>query len=129
VRRTSSGNRIAEVRLTIYDVDYEASVAVVRNALGDADLQSAWTEEGALSSRKRSPTRSALHDGNGVAQRGRHIDRERHCGSGGFVEHPDNIGSINNVCQVMLTTTPSDRLLSLVKIVVAQRWPLPALRD
>ena len=34
VRRTPPGNRIAEVRLTNHDADYEASVAVVRNALG-----------------------------------------------------------------------------------------------
>jgi hypothetical protein len=52
VRRKPSSNRIAEVRLTIYDGDYEASVAVVRNALGDEDFQSAWTEGVALSSRK-----------------------------------------------------------------------------
>jgi hypothetical protein len=65
VRRKPSGNRIAEVRLTIHDGDYEASVAVVRNDLGDEDFQSAWTEGAALSSRKRSPTHSALHDGNG----------------------------------------------------------------
>jgi hypothetical protein len=110
VRRTPPGNRIAEVRLIIYDADYEASVAVVRNALGDEDFQIAWTEGAALSSRKRSPTHSALHDGDGVAQRDRHIDRERHCGSGSFVEHLDNIGSTSNVCQMMLTTTPADRL-------------------
>jgi hypothetical protein len=45
VRRKPSGNRIAEVRLAIYDGDYEASVAVVRNALGDEDFQSDGPKE------------------------------------------------------------------------------------
>jgi predicted ATPase/class 3 adenylate cyclase/DNA-binding CsgD family transcriptional regulator len=40
---------IGEVRFTIWDADYEASVAVVRNALGDQDFQSAWAEGAALS--------------------------------------------------------------------------------
>jgi hypothetical protein len=56
VRCTPSGKRIGEVRLKIYDADYEASVAVVRNALGNEDFQYAWAEGAALSSRKRSPT-------------------------------------------------------------------------
>jgi predicted ATPase/class 3 adenylate cyclase/DNA-binding CsgD family transcriptional regulator len=41
--------RIGEVRFTIYDAGYEASVAVVRNALGEQDFQSAWSEGAALS--------------------------------------------------------------------------------
>jgi len=49
VRRTPSGKRIAEARLNIHHADYEASVAVVRNASGDEDFQSAWAEGAALS--------------------------------------------------------------------------------
>jgi hypothetical protein len=49
VRRTASGKRIAEVRLNIHDVDYESSVAVLRNALGDEDFQCAWAEGAPLS--------------------------------------------------------------------------------
>jgi predicted ATPase/DNA-binding CsgD family transcriptional regulator len=41
--------RIGEVRFKIYDADYEASVAVLRNALGDEDFQSVWSEGAALS--------------------------------------------------------------------------------
>jgi hypothetical protein len=44
MRRTPSGKRIAEVRLNIHDADYESSVAVVRNALGDEDFQCASTD-------------------------------------------------------------------------------------
>ena len=44
MRRTPSGKRIAGVGLKIHDADYEAPVAVVRNALSDGDFQSAWTE-------------------------------------------------------------------------------------
>jgi hypothetical protein len=39
----------AEARLKIHDADYEVSVAVVRNALGDEDFQSVWAEGAALS--------------------------------------------------------------------------------
>jgi DNA-binding CsgD family transcriptional regulator len=41
--------RIGAVRFKIYDAGYEASVAVVRNALGDEDFQAAWAEGAALS--------------------------------------------------------------------------------
>jgi predicted ATPase/class 3 adenylate cyclase/DNA-binding CsgD family transcriptional regulator len=41
--------RIGEVRFQIYDAGYEASVAVVRNALGEQDFQSAWSEGATLS--------------------------------------------------------------------------------
>jgi predicted ATPase/class 3 adenylate cyclase/DNA-binding CsgD family transcriptional regulator len=41
--------RIGEVRFKIWDAGYEASVAVVRNALGEQDFDSAWAEGAALS--------------------------------------------------------------------------------
>jgi predicted ATPase/class 3 adenylate cyclase/DNA-binding CsgD family transcriptional regulator len=41
--------RIGEVRFQIYNASYEASVAVVRNALGEEDFDSAWAEGAALS--------------------------------------------------------------------------------
>ncbi len=42
-------HRIGEVRFKIYDAGYEASVAVVRNALGEQDFQAASAEGAALS--------------------------------------------------------------------------------
>ncbi|VBA42617.1 Putative HTH-type transcriptional regulator [Mycobacterium attenuatum] len=53
--------RMGLVRFTIYDAGYEASVAVVRNGLGDNDFEGAWQEGAALS------TDEAI----GYAQRGR----------------------------------------------------------
>jgi len=41
--------RIGEVRFKIYDAGYEASVEALRNALGEQDFQSAWSEGAALS--------------------------------------------------------------------------------
>jgi predicted ATPase/class 3 adenylate cyclase/DNA-binding CsgD family transcriptional regulator len=41
--------RIGEVRFKIYDAGYEASVAVVRTALGNNDFDAAWAEGAALS--------------------------------------------------------------------------------
>ena len=41
--------RMGAVRFKIYDAGYQASVAALRNALGQADLDSAWTEGTALS--------------------------------------------------------------------------------
>jgi DNA-binding CsgD family transcriptional regulator len=41
--------RIGAVRFKIYDAGYEASVAVVRNALGEQDFDAAWAEGAALS--------------------------------------------------------------------------------
>jgi DNA-binding CsgD family transcriptional regulator len=41
--------RIGAVRFKIYDAGYEASVAVVRNALGEEDFNAAWAEGAALS--------------------------------------------------------------------------------
>ncbi len=41
--------RIGEVRFKIYDAGYEASVAALRDALGDKDFDSAWAEGAALS--------------------------------------------------------------------------------
>ena len=38
-----------EVRFKIYDADYEASVAALRDAMGDSDFDSAWAEGAALS--------------------------------------------------------------------------------
>ena len=37
------------VRFKVYDAGYDASVAAVRNALGDKDFDSAWAEGAALS--------------------------------------------------------------------------------
>ena len=41
--------RIGEVRFKVWDADYEASVAALRDALGDNDFDSAWAEGAALS--------------------------------------------------------------------------------
>jgi tetratricopeptide (TPR) repeat protein len=41
--------RTGVVRYTVYDADYDASVAAVRAALGDSDFESAWAEGAALS--------------------------------------------------------------------------------
>jgi predicted ATPase/class 3 adenylate cyclase len=41
--------RIQSVRFKIYDADYEASVAAVRESLGEADFGAAWAEGEALS--------------------------------------------------------------------------------
>ena len=49
------------VRFKVWDADYEASVAALRNAVGQADFESAWAEGAALS------TEEAI----GYAQRGR----------------------------------------------------------
>ena len=53
--------RMGQVRLKVWDAGYEASVAAVRDALGDNDFDSAWAEGAALS------TEEAIAD----AQRGR----------------------------------------------------------
>lgn len=47
--RPAIRQRTDTVRFSIYDADYEASVAVARNALGDRDFQSGWAEGAALS--------------------------------------------------------------------------------
>jgi predicted ATPase/class 3 adenylate cyclase/DNA-binding CsgD family transcriptional regulator len=41
--------RMGSVRFKIYDADYEASVAALRDALGNSDFDSAWAEGAALS--------------------------------------------------------------------------------
>ena len=41
--------RIGQVRFKIYDAGYEASVAALRDAMGDEELQSAWAEGFAVS--------------------------------------------------------------------------------
>ncbi len=41
--------RMGAVRFKVWDADYEASVAAVRNAMGDLDFDSAWAEGAALS--------------------------------------------------------------------------------
>ena len=41
--------RMGAVRFKIYDADYEASVAALRDAMGDSDFDSAWAEGAALS--------------------------------------------------------------------------------
>jgi predicted ATPase/DNA-binding CsgD family transcriptional regulator len=40
---------IGQVRFKIFDAGYEASVAALRNAMGDKDFESAWAEGAALS--------------------------------------------------------------------------------
>ncbi|PIB74235.1 LuxR family transcriptional regulator [Mycobacterium celatum] len=45
----SSRQRMRAVRFKIWDADYEASVAAVRDALGGDDFESAWSEGAALS--------------------------------------------------------------------------------
>jgi predicted ATPase/class 3 adenylate cyclase/DNA-binding CsgD family transcriptional regulator len=42
-------HRIGVVRYKIYDADYQATVAALRDALGDRDFDSAWAEGAALS--------------------------------------------------------------------------------
>ncbi len=52
--------RIGAVRFKIYDADYQASAAALRDAMGDNDFDAAWAEGAALiRSTRRSPTRSA----------------------------------------------------------------------
>jgi predicted ATPase/class 3 adenylate cyclase/DNA-binding CsgD family transcriptional regulator len=41
--------RIGAVRFKVWDADYEASVAVLRNAMGHTDFETAWAEGAALS--------------------------------------------------------------------------------
>ena len=41
--------RMGEVRFKVWDAGYEASVAVLRNAMGDNDFNAAWAEGAALS--------------------------------------------------------------------------------
>jgi predicted ATPase/class 3 adenylate cyclase/DNA-binding CsgD family transcriptional regulator len=45
----NSRERIGEVRFRVWDAAYEASVAAVRDALGDKDFEAAWAEGAALS--------------------------------------------------------------------------------
>jgi predicted ATPase/class 3 adenylate cyclase/DNA-binding CsgD family transcriptional regulator len=40
---------MGEIRFKVYDADYEASVAALRNAMGEQDFESAWAEGAALS--------------------------------------------------------------------------------
>jgi DNA-binding CsgD family transcriptional regulator len=41
--------RMGAVRFKVYDADYQASVAALRDAMGDNDFDSAWVEGAALS--------------------------------------------------------------------------------
>jgi DNA-binding CsgD family transcriptional regulator len=41
--------RIDQVRFQIYDAGYEASLAVLRDAMGEKDFETAWTEGAGLS--------------------------------------------------------------------------------
>ncbi len=41
--------RIGEVRYKVWDADYEASVAALREAMGEKDFDAAWAEGAALS--------------------------------------------------------------------------------
>ena len=56
-----SRQSMGAVRFKVYDAGYDASVAAVRNALGDKDFDSAWAEGAALS----------LEEAIAYAQRGR----------------------------------------------------------
>jgi hypothetical protein len=51
--------RIGEVRLKVWDAGYQASVAALRDALGEKDFDSTWAEGATLSTEERSPTPSA----------------------------------------------------------------------
>ena len=42
-------DRMGSVRFKIYDAGYEASIAPLRNAMGDKDFEDAWAEGAALS--------------------------------------------------------------------------------
>jgi len=53
--------RMATVRFKVWDVGYEASVAALRNAMGEGDFDSAWAEGAAMS----------IDEAIGYAQRGR----------------------------------------------------------
>ena len=44
--------RIGEVRFKIYDAGYEASVAALRDAMGEKDFDAAWAEGAALSTKE-----------------------------------------------------------------------------
>jgi hypothetical protein len=46
---TAIRQRMGEVRFKIYDAGYEASVAALRDAMGEEDFDAAWAEGGALS--------------------------------------------------------------------------------
>ncbi len=48
-RHTAARERMGAVRFKIYDAGYEASVAELRDAMGDNDFDSAWAEGAALS--------------------------------------------------------------------------------
>jgi len=49
MRRHSGWRRIGAVRFKIYDADYQASVAALRDAMGGSDFDSAWAAGAALS--------------------------------------------------------------------------------
>jgi DNA-binding NarL/FixJ family response regulator len=53
--------RTGEVRFKVYDADFEATVAMLRNAMGEEEFESAWAEGAALST----------EDAIAYAQRGR----------------------------------------------------------
>ena len=48
-RQRPSGDAWASVRFKVWDAGYEASVAALRNAMGEEDFESAWAEGAALS--------------------------------------------------------------------------------
>ena len=48
-RHLPSGNASVRSASKIYDAGYEASVAALRDALGERDFESAWAEDAALS--------------------------------------------------------------------------------
>ena len=49
VRHDAIRQRMGAVRFKVWDAGYEASVATLRDALGDKDFDSAWAEGAALS--------------------------------------------------------------------------------
>jgi hypothetical protein len=51
--------RIGLFRFVIHQAVFKASVAALRDAMGEEDFDAAWAEGAALSPRRRSPTRSA----------------------------------------------------------------------
>ena len=63
--------RMGAVRFKIFDDDYQASVAALRDAMGENDFDAAWAEGAACRSRRRSPTPSgAAVNANGLGAAG-----------------------------------------------------------
>ena len=87
--------RMGAVRFKIYDADYHASVAALRDAMGDSDFDSAWAEGAALS------TEEAI----AYAQRGRG-QRKRPTAAGPHSRRPSATSSDWSAKGSPTTTSP-----------------------